>query len=415
MPARPSLRLSRRSWLLGAATLAGMAGLSWRARAESAPDPAAFDPAGIRTAFETAVAEGLIAGGSIYLLHNDGPLMKAAFGLADIEENRPFTTETVVHLASTSKPHTSTLIMTLVDEGLIDLDTPVSAYVPEIEGIALTGAGTPTAVPTMRQLLSHTAGFEGLDRMDYGKMVPLIFAPTTFGGATAAITKHGLAYAPGTDYRYTQLGMVVAAHVAETVSGQDWETLFRTRLADPIGASASTWYPTPKTLAGMAERYNNVNGILRPVGPRGPRAQGLPIDPAGSLVSDLDGIAALFTLHKNLGRVGDRQILSEAAIREIHKVQPPAPAYGLGMSLGWLPDDGTKAIVNHGGAFGTIGWADLETGVVGAMFIQTPPGQIPRWGRLIYTALYEAGVGRMVNYMRTGNPVPPEGRGAPAR
>ncbi len=352
----------------------------------------------IRAAFRTAIDEGLIAGGSLLLLKDDRPIFKEAFGYADLENKRAFTTETVAHMASTSKPHTSTLIMMLVDEGLIDLDVPVSVYAPELKRIAINGSATKITPPTMRQLLSHTAGFESLAKATYDQTIRLVFTKKTFAEAATAISQEGLVYSPGTDYRYGQLGMVVAAHVAESVTGKDWRTLFRERLAGPIGANASMWYPDVKTLNEMAIRYDSKNGKLTPVvTTRQPRDYGLPIDPAGSLVSDLESTARLFSLHKNLGVANGQRLISEARIREMHKPQPSAPNYGLGLNLSWLPDDGTAAIVNHGGAFGTMGWADLETGIVGALFIQTRPRQIPRWTELIYDALHTAGVGRMVD------------------
>ncbi|MEX0941476.1 MAG: serine hydrolase domain-containing protein [Pseudomonadales bacterium] len=354
----------------------------------------------IRSAFRTAIAESMIAGGGLVLYKNNREIFKEAFGYADIASKRSFKVDTVAHLASTSKPHTSTLIMMLVDDGLIDLDKPVSEYVSEIEDIRLQETEEFVGVPTMRQLLSHTAGFDGLGEIGYGRMAPLIFPYNNFAEATEAIADHGLARAPGTAYRYTQLGMVVAVHVAETVSGKDWETLFQERLAGPIGARHSTWYPSPDILDNMATRYNFRDNKLVAVGPRNPRRKGLPIDPAASLVADMDGVARLFLLHLNEGEFNGKRLLSHQSVKEIRTLQPAAVDYGLGMNLGWSPDNGSGPIIRHGGAAGTNAWADFELEVVGVVFVQTPSRQIPRWSQLIYDALYTAGVSRRDEVMR---------------
>ncbi|MHC4995760.1 MAG: serine hydrolase domain-containing protein [Planctomycetota bacterium] len=354
----------------------------------------------IRGAFQKAMDDGLIAGGSLLLLHHGQLIFNEAYGYAELTTQRPFTTDTAANLASTSKPHTSTLIMTLVEDGLIDLDEPVSTYVPEMRGIKLKETGEVVTAPTMRQLLSHTAGFEALSKAGYEETIELVFVDRNhFGDSADAIAENGLAYRPGTDYRYGQLGMAVAAHVAETVTGKGWETLYRERLAGPLEMKVSSWYPDQSTIDAMATRYNYKDGRLIPAAKRNVRTPPLPIDPAASLVADMRSVARLFQLHENLGQFNGKRVLSEESVREMHRPQPAAPGYGLGLNLSWLPKDGTGAIVNHGGANGTMAWADLETGVVGVIFTQTKAREIPQWRDNIYGALHEAGVGRMVDVL----------------
>lgn len=393
----PFFRFNRRLFLVTVCSALLAIG-AWLPASDPWPTSLPADgPACIRAAFRSGIDEGLIAGGALLLLQDDQPIFREAFGLANLESKQPFTTETVCHMASTSKPHCSTLIMILVDEGLIDLDEPVSKYIPEMQEIRLIGSSEKVPVPTMRQLLSHTAGFESLARDTYTKVMELVFTHDTFAEAAKSIAGNGLAYRPGTDYRYTQLGMIVAGHVAETVTGQDWETLFREKLADPIGATASTWFPTQEVLDHMAVRYDLKEGQLtRRLPERLPRKQGFNIDPAGSLVSDLDSTSKLFLLHKNLGMANGKRVISEKSLNEIHTQQPGAKDYGLGMSLAWMPTDGTAPMFGHGGAYGTMAWADLETGIVGVLLVQTPPTPASSWHKQLYEALHKAGVGRMV-------------------
>lgn len=107
-------------------------------------------------------------------------------------------------------------------------------------------------------------------------------------GAVRAIVDAGLDYAPGTRCAYTQLGYVVAAHAAERVMGKPFETLFRERLAEPLGAQSATFFPAPETISAMPIRYDRPPTGLRPLPLRQHRAVGQTFDPAASMVANME-------------------------------------------------------------------------------------------------------------------------------
>ncbi len=78
---------------------------------------------------ETAVVPGL----SLALIYDGEMIWTEAFGLADVETNTAVTTETVFEAASLTKPFFATAVLQLVEEGIIDLDTPLITYLPEHE------------------------------------------------------------------------------------------------------------------------------------------------------------------------------------------------------------------------------------------------------------------------------------------
>lgn len=347
----------------------------------------------LRAAFAEGMDKHLIAGGSLLLIQHGATIFDEAYGYADLEAKRPFTTETVVQLASISKPHTATTIMRLVERGLIGLDTPVSDYDPALSQMHLAATGEAVTAPTMRQLLSHTAGVEGLTRGS--NYLKLVYGEPDLAHSALAIAKAGLAYKPGTDYAYSELDYVIAAHIAEKVTGKPFETLLQELLAKPIGAEHTSFFPSQETLDGMARLYNRRDGALVAAQPRRYRAIGQSFDPAGALTADAHGVARLFQLHLGLGTLDGSELLRPETVREMQTLQPGAHAYGLGLNLSWMPTDGTKPLIRHGGAFGTMAWADYELDLVGVILTQTPWGQASEWSSIVFGALNRAGVGRI--------------------
>src|SRR4051812_2801483 len=93
-----------------------------------------------------------------------GVIETSAFGVASIESGQPVQQESLFQAGSISKIFTTTLVMQLVDEGLLDLDAPILPHYPSLR----LADGSATARVTMRHLLTHTAGFYGDRFEDYG-------------------------------------------------------------------------------------------------------------------------------------------------------------------------------------------------------------------------------------------------------
>jgi CubicO group peptidase (beta-lactamase class C family) len=391
------MRQRRWRWaaLIGLVSI-GVAGLG--ATQDNAPDPwleAGFDEAQrqrIRSVIQRGIDEGSIAGASLLLYHDDIEVFREAFGWADLASKRPFTTDETVVLASISKPHTATTIMILVNQGKLGLDDRVDRYLPYYAELEHRDTGEPMPAPTIRQCLSHTAGFPGLR---VAPMIPLLYAQPDFEAACRAIAKHGLAYRPGEGYAYTELDYVTVAHVAEKVTGKDFDDLMRELLLEPIGAAHTTFRPSQQVLDTMPTQYHLRDGTLVPTPGRRYRGPGTTFDPGGSLVGDLDGVARLLLLHFNRGRVNGRQLIRPELLERMYAVQPAADRYGLGFNLEWSPDDGSAPLVRHGGATGTMSWIDFELGIVGVFFTQTPARQVMPFTTRAFTTIAASGLGRM--------------------
>jgi CubicO group peptidase (beta-lactamase class C family)/pimeloyl-ACP methyl ester carboxylesterase len=138
--------------------------------------------------------------------------------------------DVVRHVASTGKWTAAATIAALVDEGRLRWDDPVRKYLPQFAGAK--------GDATLRQLLSHTAGYpdyqpEGRRRDDY----------PTLEEAVAHIVDLPAAAAPGEVFRYGGLAMQVAGRMAELAAGQSFDAIFQSRIAGPLGMRHSGYTP----------------------------------------------------------------------------------------------------------------------------------------------------------------------------
>ena len=108
-----------------------------------------------------AVKGKQVAGVSFVVVHKGEVVFREGFGYADIESRRPFTADELLPIASVSKPFMASVVMALVDQGKLKLDDPVEKYLPKFKGKRVQGRKQPAKPMTIRQLISHTAGFWG--------------------------------------------------------------------------------------------------------------------------------------------------------------------------------------------------------------------------------------------------------------
>ena len=201
---------------------------------------------------ETAVVPGL----SIALIHDGELAWVDAFGLADVETQTPVTTNTVFEAASLTKPFFATAVLQLVEEGVLDLDTPLITYLPleEQQADHIFDHGKEVVdywfgyVPskprlqqlTLRHVLAHTTGFPN------------------WAGAGKPLKFH---FAPGSRFSYSGDGFNLVQKIIAQLINQDTETMLQQRLLEPLNMTHSGL--TSKELVGLqiASKYDE-NGTV---------------------------------------------------------------------------------------------------------------------------------------------------------
>jgi len=157
-----------------------------------------------------------------------GRLAEAATGVVNRDTGVETTTDSVFQIGSVTKVWTTSLVMQLVDEGLVDLDVPVRRYLPEF--------GVPDAVATetvtVRQLLSHTGGFAGDLFEDTGRGDDSLDRLLAFmrTGATQV-------HPPGRLFSYCNAGYCVLGALVAKFRGGTWESVLRERMIGPLGVT----------------------------------------------------------------------------------------------------------------------------------------------------------------------------------
>jgi len=185
----------------------------------------------------------------------DGKLVFArAFGKASLEPDRPATTDTRYAVGSISKQFTAAAILLLQEQGRISLDDKVGKYFPN-----LTRAND----VTIRQLLSHTSGYEDYAPQDY--LIPEWTRPTT----PLAVVEHWctkpLNFEPGSKWQYSNTNFQLAGLIFERASGMPLLEFLKQKIFTPLGmTSAADWGVTMPTDAQSYTRF--AGGPPRPVG-----------------------------------------------------------------------------------------------------------------------------------------------------
>ena len=278
----------------------------------------------------------------------DGEVADVAAGVLSRSTGVEATTESVFQIGSITKLWTSTLVMQLVDEGLVDLDATVRSYLPEF---AISDEGAAAQI-TVRQLLTHTSGFEGDIFTDTGRGDDAV---EKYLGELHDVPQ---LFPPGELWSYNNAGFVVLGRLVELLRGKPYDVCLRERLVAPLGLTHVA--PSPyeailfRAAVGHIEAEPGTGYLAAPVW-----ALVRSNAPAGSMLAmtprDLLGFARM---HIDDGRTPDgTRVLAAgtaAHMREQQVVLPDlgnlAASWGLGFER-WETSDGL--VVGHDG--GTIG------------------------------------------------------------
>lgn len=223
--------------LVATLLLPGPAGADDRAFARALAD--------FRRTHQHEMEQGNIAGSSFYVIRDGKVVVADHRGVQDAEGGAPVDAQTIYHWASVTKTMTGIAIMQLRDRGLLSLDDPIIRYVPELRGVH-DPFGDPAAI-TVRQLMSHSAGFGGATwRWRDREWQP--FEPPGWEQLRAMIPYTEVKYQPGTRFSYSNPGIVYLGQVIERLSGEDFEVYVDKNILRPLGMHASYFDRTPPFL-----------------------------------------------------------------------------------------------------------------------------------------------------------------------
>jgi len=267
------------------------------------PAPAPIDPLAERIdgLVEALRREHLLPGVTLALVRTDAPTLLRGYGHADLATRAPVDPQqTLFRIGSVSKTFIWTAALLLLDRGQLDLDADVNTY---LKAVKVTPAFD---VPvTMRQLMSHRAGFEDS------------FQVFAVGDEDARPLAQLLAehqpkriYPPGARTSYSNWGSALAAQVVADVAGEDYGSFLRRELLDPLGMRDTVWDgPTrmdAATRARLAQGYAAEAGVLRSEAEMQLGAYW----PAGGMSTTAADMARWMRFHLSHGELDGRRLLS---------------------------------------------------------------------------------------------------------
>ena len=299
--------------------------------------------------------------GAVTLVLEDGKIVHlSAVGKADLEADKPLRPGAMFAIASMTKPITATAFMTLVEEGKVSLDDPVSKYIPEFADAKFDGKTLDKPI-TIRECLTHTAGLGGSQRV--------VESLETTGKQLA---ERPLRYEPGTKWEYSP-GLNVVGRVIEVVSGKPYGEFLQERIFDPLKMNNTTFKPNEKQQARVATLYakDKESGELTAAESWIGNFDSDPYpNPSAGLYSNARDLSKFYKMMLNGGFLGDAKILNRESVDELTRLQTgeivtgftPGNGWGLGYCVVQEPQDVTAALspgsFGHGGAFGTQSWGD---------------------------------------------------------
>lgn len=341
-----------------------------------APAAKAPEIPSITAAMQEVIAKNEAAGAVTLLATPDKILHLSAVGYADIAAKRPMQADTIVWVASMTKPVTAAAILMLQDEGKLSIDDPASKYLPELA--SLKTADGNAAVVTLRHMLTHTSGMAEAGKNSAKTLAELI--PLYAG--------QPMKFAPGTKWAYCQSGINSLGRIVEVVSGQSYQDFLQKRLFDPLGMKDTTFFPTPEQRARMAKPYKLVDGkfVEQDFGSFDPANHDRHPGPNGGLFSTASDYARFLQMLLNKGTLDGKQYLKPETVKlmvtsytgDFKTGWVPGHGWGLGVAVLREPQGVTATLspgtFGHVGAFGTHGWADPTKQLVHVMLIQRTGG-----------------------------------------
>ncbi len=277
---------------------------------------------------------------SIAIVKDGNVAYTQAYGIATLEGKVKATPAMRYKIGSNSKQITATAILLLSDEGKISLDDPVSRFFPDL---------TQASEITIRQLLSHTSGYEDFYPLDY--VAPFMALPTTPQDIMNNWAKKALNFPPGTQWQYSNTNYTIAGAIVEKITGQSLMDFLQARIfqplamKSPIDADHQPWSAQDPT--GYTKFALGPSRVAQPEGANWIFAAGeLAMTPADM---------ALWDISLMNGTILKPALLKELTT-EVHLKNGAGTAYGLG--IGVANQHGHR-VWSHGG--GTSGFVSSNT------------------------------------------------------
>ena len=346
----------------------------------------------VRSQLNSLVEQKVLPNVAALVVNKDDVLFEHHHGVLDAELGTPVQRDSLFRIYSMTKSVTAVAAMMLVEEGVIELDAPISHVLPEFSYLAVWGdsGNTPANPMTLRHLLAHTSGLTygyygdtPVDRKyrEVGLIDDWDYLVATTHDLVVGLGEIPLLFQPGDRFHYGFSSDVVS-QVIERVSGVSFDVFLNDRLWGPLGVPDAYFDVPDEALERFGTNHypaNNGAFVVQDSPREDPEFREVTfLSGGGGLVMTNEGFARLIQLLLADGTVNGKRLLGSESIEEIVTNQlpesddPSAFRYSLGFGISTQTDEAgaTWDIYYWGGAAGTSFWVDFERGIGGIFMTQ---------------------------------------------
>lgn len=340
-------------------------------------------------------ATGIVGMGASMIVHQQ-LVWSNGYGFSNQEQGTPFTTETIMNIGSIAKIFTGVCLMKAVEQGLLNLDEDINAYLP----FKIRNPYFPEGIITLRQLATHTSTLADRypfysDSMYYtyprppeplGEFLKYYF---TEGGKHYS-TENFVNAAPGTHRSYSNIGAGLVGYIIELKTGLSLEAFARKIIFQPLGMKKTHWSLNNKILRRHAQLYQKKNDRIAKV----PHYVGTTY-PDGGVRTSVHDLSRLFIALLNEGGFQKAQILEKATVEEMLRFQFPTTLNPsnvnpdkLNSGIFWATKMGATRIGHNGSDPGvrTFMLSDLKKEIGIVLFFNT---ELPDEEEVQYFEIYD--------------------------
>ncbi len=398
----------------GASSAAGLPTTSPDAVGMSADGLARIEPA-----VQAYVDDGRVAGVMTMVARRGHVVHWAATGMRDLAAGDPLEPDDIFRVYSMTKPITSVAVMSLVEDGAISLDDPVSRFIPAFADVTVLADDGERVAPggpiTIEHLLTHTSGltygFFGDSPVDRLYNESGFFAQSEgLDDFAQRVAELPLLASPGERWNYG-VSTDILGRIVEVASGQSFDAFLQERIFDPLGMDDTAFVVPAEKRSRFTANYQRSDDALQMIDSPDDGQYTRPpawLSGGGGLVSTASDYIRFAQMLLEDGALGDARILAPETVAMMRSNRIPdalvpiqlgtylSPGYGFGLGFAVAvdaeatPEPDNNGVFRWAGAANTFFWIDPEAELIGMVWTQFQPFTAYDLEREFQTLVYEA-------------------------